>query len=227
MSEVVYHTERYNVTNDTEQWIRLTDGCFRNCWNCYCPAEKKVYPCPEIIRKKVVILDMNFLYAHDHPLETIKWLSTMDVHYDFYCGLDFTLLTQDTCNALRPRFGRFNNKRNFIPGIRLAWDRTVREQKEMKAAIQMLLKAGYRAKNLQIFMLCNGKSVPFVECVQKLNLMKVWNVQVADCWYDNQKRGSVVPDSWTGEQCLTFGRLCREHNQIVIYGIYPEMKGAA
>ena len=51
--EVKYHSEFYNKCNDTEQWIRITDGCFRNCWNCYCPTEKKVYDLPEVIRNKV------------------------------------------------------------------------------------------------------------------------------------------------------------------------------
>ena len=66
-----YHSEFYNKIDESEQWIRLSDGCYRNCWNCYCPKEVVSYSLPEIKRNKVVILDMNYLYAHDNPLYDI------------------------------------------------------------------------------------------------------------------------------------------------------------
>ncbi len=229
MEQVAYHSEFYNEFNDTEQWIRLSDGCFRNCWNCYCPTQKLSYEVPEIVRNKVVILDMNFLYACPEPLNIIQKLGSQrvngkKVYYDFYCGLDFTLLTPTVCEALKLyRFGRFTNKRKYISGIRMAWDRSIREQKEIKKAVQMLKEAGYNPKSLQVFMLCNGKEVSFGECKLKLDLMKIWNVQVADCWYDNQKRGSVEPIGWTKSECDDFGRLCRDHNLMVMYGIHPEI----
>ena len=228
---VVYHSEFYNKSNETEQWIRLSDGCYRNCWNCYCPKHKLSYEIPGIIRNKVVILDMNFLYAYQNPLKALlglgeKKVNNRKVYYDFYCGLDYGLLTQPICNALKKGgFGRFNNKRNYIRGLRIAWDRSVREQKIIKKAIDRLNLSGYNPKLIQIFILANGK-VPFKECRLKLDLMKVWNVQVADCWYDNQKRGSVKPVHWTDEECKNFGKLCRKHNHLVAYGIDPELKGA-
>ncbi len=97
------------------------------------------------------------------------------------------------------------------------------DQMIIKNAIYMLRKAGYQMKATQIFMLVNGK-VPFSECKMKLDLMKVWNVQVSDCWFDNQIRGSVIPEYWTNEECKEFGKLCRKHNQIVNFGVDPEWK---
>ena len=228
-TDVEYHSEQYNKFNDTEQWIRLSDGCFRNCWNCHAPTKKIHYDLPEIIRNKVVIMDMNFLWAFPKPLETIKKLGEARVngkvvYYDFLCGLDYGLITHEIAEALHEnRFGHFNSKRNFIKGLRIAWDRSFDEQKIIKNAIYMFRKAGYQMKATQIFVLVNGK-VSFSECVRKLDLMKVWNVQIGDCWYDNQIRGSVIPEYWTNDECKEFGKMCRKHNQYVNFGVDPEWK---
>lgn len=222
MNEVNYHSEFYNKFDDTEQWIRLSDGCHHNCWNCYCPTEKKAYQIPEIIRNKVVFLDMNFLYAYPNPKEILNNLGSLSVngkvvYYDFYCGLDFNLLTQDICYALKiNRFGRFNNKRRYIYGIRIAWDRTLNEIGMFKEATDMLNRAGYRSKNLQVFMLANGR-ISWEECCFKLAYLSELCLQVCDCWYDNQRRGSVKPIYWTNEQCIDFGRRCRDHNIDVMF----------
>lgn len=195
-NQVEYHSEFYNKMDDTEQWIRLSDGCYRDCWNCYCPTETQHYEVPEIERNKVVILDMNFLYAYLNPLEIIETLGKMKVnkkvvYYDFYCGLDFTLLNEKLATALKKgRFGRFNNKRKYANGLRIAWDRGIEEREVFVKSIKMLKDVGY--KRIQIFMLVNGK-VSFNECVHKLRVLKDLRVEIGDCWYDNQKRGSVKP----------------------------------
>ncbi len=225
--EVIYHSEFYNKCNDTEQWIRITDGCFRNCWNCYCPTEKKVYDLPEIVRNKVRFLDMNFLHAHPNPLDFIlslpKKLKNRVVKYTFLCGLDFTLFNQEILNAMKEMgIGRFNNKGNFINGISFAWDRGINEKELFKKAIDMIVKAGYLKRNIQILMLCNGK-VSYEECLKKLKILKDERVQVADCWYDNQKRGSIEQIYWTKEECDAFGRMCRSHNIAVIQKQYDSL----
>ncbi len=227
IQEAEYHSEFYNENNEEEQWIRITDGCFRNCWNCYCPTEKKVYDLPEIIRNKVRFLDMNFLYAHPNPLKFIgdlpKKLNGKVVRYTFLCGLDFTLFKQEIVEAMKKaRIGRFNNKGNFINGISFAWDRSIKEKPLFLKAIKMLVEAGYLRRNIQILMLCNGK-ISFEECLEKLKVLKEERIQIADCWYDNQKRGSIKPIYWTEEQCKAFGRFCRSHNIAVIQNQYDSM----
>ncbi len=225
--EIEYHSDFYNKCNSTEQWIRITDGCFRNCWNCYCPTEKKVYDLPEIIRNKVRFLDMNFLYAHPNPLKFIedlpKKVNGKVVRYTFLCGLDFTLFKKEIVDAMKKaRIGRFNNKGNFINGISFAWDRNIKEKPLFLEAIKMLVEAGYLRRNIQILMLCNGK-ISFEECLEKLKILKQERIQIADCWYDNQKRGSIKSIYWTEEQCKTFGRLCRSQNIAVIQNQYDSM----
>jgi len=223
---IIYHDEFYNVCRDDEQWIRLTDGCYRNCWNCYCPKEKKCYKTPEIIRNKIVFLDMNFLYAHNNPLEEIKKLGRIKVnkkvvYYDFYCGLDFTLLTKELAEELKKaRFGRFNNKRRYCNGLRIAWDRGLKEQHIFKIMINMLKTVGY--KQIQIFMLVNGK-ISFNECVEKLKILKELRIEIADCWYNNQKRGSIKAIYWKQWECDLFGKLCRSHNVAIKQKQYEAM----
>lgn len=219
--EIEYHSEFINKIGSEEQHIRLSDGCFRNCWNCYAPTQKVWYEIPKIVRNKVVFYDMNFLWAYPDPLKVIKDLGQIKVndkvvYYDFWCGIDFTLLTPEIANALNEsRFGRFNNKRNYVRGIRLAWDRSIREQGEFIKALELLDKAGYNRINHQVFMLVNGK-IPFKECSKKLQVLMYQHIQVCDCWYDKQKRGSIIPKfSWTQSECDIFGFQCRDHNEIV------------
>ena len=59
----------------------------------------------------------------------------------------------------------------------------------------MLTKAGYRPRDIMVFMLCNWK-IPYSECMKKLDLLKVWNVQVCDCYFDNQIK-NIPPVYWS------------------------------
>jgi len=223
-----YNSEFYNKCDDKEQWIRITDGCYRNCWNCYAPVDKKVYALPKIERNIVRFLDMNFLYAHNNPIQFIDNLSKIKVNnrvvrYTFLCGLDFTLLTREfLVSCKKARVGRFNNKGNFINGLTIAWDRGYDELDLFNKAIDMIVDSGYKRSNIQVFMLCNGK-VPYGECVKKLKILKEKRVQIADCWYDNQKRGEISPCYWSKEECLSFGKLCRAHNIAVIQNMYDSI----
>jgi hypothetical protein len=58
----------------------------------------------------------------------------------------------------------------------------------------------------------------------KLELCKVWNVKVNDCWFDNQLAPNIKPIHWSIEQINKFRQKCRKHNQIVRFGIDPEFK---
>jgi hypothetical protein len=213
---IAYHDEFYSVAKEGEHWIRLTDGCFRSCWNCYTPKEVKVYDLPQIKANKVRFLDQNFLYAHPNPLKLIKSLPTKlnkkVIRYMFYSGLDFTLFNQEILNAMKEvRIGRFNDKGNFINGLSIAWDRSYQEKDLILKSIDMMIKAGYRRQGIQVRMLCNGK-ISYNECMEKLAFLFENNIQIDDCWFDNQKRGKVIPIYWTKDQCKKFGDSCRANN---------------
>lgn len=187
---IIYHDEFYSVVRDEEHWIRLTDGCFRSCWNCYTPKEIKVYDLPEIQANKVRFLDQNFLHAHPAPLKLItslpKKLNGRVIRYMFYSGLDFTLFNQELLNAMKnSRVGRFNNKGNYINGLSIAWDRGIGEQEQISKAIDMIIKAGYSRRGIQVRMLCNGK-IGFNECMEKLAILFKEKIMIDDCWFNNQ-----------------------------------------
>jgi len=217
--KIAYNSDPYNKWNDQEQWIRISDGCPNNCPYCYCPTELKQYPIPEIIRSKVKIMDMNLLaqknalsIINDLPKAIGKYNNLVD--YELTSGIDFRFLTQEIANALK--------KKRFIK-IRFAWDWFFKDQKKIRGSFLMLIKAGYKAEELSCFMLCNWK-IPYKECCRKLDLLKVWNVKVNDCYFDNQTFPNVNPEFWKDQENKEFRSKCRKHNQLVRFKIDPEIK---
>lgn len=215
-----YHDGFYSVARDGEHWIRLTDGCHRSCWNCYTPRDIKVYDLPEILANKIRFLDQNFLHAHHNPIQLLdslpRKLNGKVIRYMFYSGLDFTLFTMPILEAMKKaRVGRFNNKGSYINGLSIAWDRGYDEHIRVRRAIYMMLKVGYSRRGIQIRMLCNGK-ISYSECMEKLKVLYQKKVMIDDCWFNNQKRGSVKPIYWTEEECEMFGDSCRANNVAVM-----------
>ncbi|HEC66522.1 MAG TPA: hypothetical protein ENI23_14640 [bacterium] len=208
----------YNKFNKKEQWIRITEGCPHNCPYCFEPQEVKIFDIPEIVRKDVKITDMNILCKKE-ALGIIKELGDKRpggkvVYYELVCGIDYRFLTKKIAEAL---------KQSRFKKIRLAWDWLMMDQYKIKEAKGLLLKAGYRKREIMIFIICNWK-IPYEICCSKLDLCKVWGLQVADCYFDNQTFPNVIPLHWTDEQNKSFRKKCRKHNQLVNFGIDPEVK---
>lgn len=208
-----YSRGSYNVSNDDEQWIRLSEGCPNRC--SYCAeswengAEPIYYEIPEIVCNRVNILDMNLIYK-PKSLEIIKELGQLRVNnkiikYSLQCGVDWRHLTQELASAL---------KRSRFIEMRLAWDYGYEHAYKIKDALNKLIFAGYNPTTIQVFMICNWKT-SYQECCMKLDTLKIWNVQVSDCWFDNQKKGKVEPRYWNKDQIQEFGKLCRDHNIMI------------
>ncbi len=213
-----YSLGSYNKSNRKEQWIRITEGCPHNCPYCYEPQEIKLFEIPEITKNNVKIMDMNLLCKKE-ALDIIdklgeKKVNGKVVYYELICGIDFRFLTQEIAKLLK--ISRFKK-------IRLAWDWFMKDQYKIKDAISMLVWAGYKSRDIMIFIVCNWK-IPYEECCRKLDLCKIWNVQVADCYFDNQTFPNVIPLHWTDEQNKSFRSKCRKHNQLVNFRIDPEVK---
>ena len=214
--KVNYSFGPYNKIIGDEQQIRLTEGCPNNCPYCYEPTEKKIFNIPKIERNNVRISDMNLLCKKE-AIEIIEYLGKQKVnnkvvYYELICGIDYRFLTQEIADLL--------NKNRFI-NIRIAWDWSFKEQKKIKNAIEMLKKAGYDSKDIMIFMICNWK-IPYTENLMKLDLCKIWNIQLSDCYFDNQTFPNVVPIEWTDTQNKDFRHKVRKHNQLVNFKIDPE-----
>jgi len=208
----------YNKSNETEQWIRLSEGCPNNCPYCYEPTEERVFEIPGIIKNNVKIMDMNLL-SKPNAERIIRELSEKraqgkKVKYELICGIDYRFLTQEKSDLLK--------KSRFV-NIRLAWDWFYKDQFKINDAIKMLEKSGYKRKEIMVFMLCNWK-IKYDECCDKLDLLKIWGVQVADCYYDNQTFPNVVPIFWKDEELKNFRHKCRKHNQLINFEIDPELK---
>jgi len=213
-----YSYGSYNKFNSKEQWIRITEGCVHNCPFCYEPTELKVFAIPEIVRTFVKIMDMNLLCKNE-ALRLIKELGEKRVNgkvvfYQLICGIDHRFLTKEIAIALKEsRFKR----------IRLAWDWHYEDQFQILDAIKKLEKVGYYRKDLMVFMICNWR-ITYEENLKKLDLCKVWNVKVCDCYFDGQISPNIIPMFWTAQQIRDFRKRVRKHNQLVNFGIDPEVK---
>ena len=202
-----------------KQWIRLTEGCPHNCPWCYEPQEIKVFDIPEIETNHVGIIDMNLLYKKE-ALEILKSLPVNNgkkIVYEFVCGFDYRFLTKEIAEEMH---------RHHFKDLRIAWDWYLKDQYKIKDALKILYSVGYKPVDIEIFMICNHPSVSYDECMKKLDLCKVWNVKVADCYYDNQVEileNPFIPIGWSTNEAYDFRRRIRIHNQIVNFKIYPKL----
>ncbi len=189
--------------------IQFTKGCPNGCQFCYEPKKIEVFY-PAIPEEMIQILDMNFL-ANPRAKEILSCLEESEYEKEFICGIDYRILDQEICNLMK--------KANFVK-VRWAWDYNFSQQKKHKKVMEMFVKAGYKPKELSVFMIVNWK-IPYVECCQKLDLLKVWNVKVNDCCWDGGYK-LARPVHWTPEHIKKFRKMCRKHNQMVLFGIDPE-----
>ncbi len=212
-----YSTGPYNKMNDTEQWIRISQGCPNRCDFCYEPPQRIVFPIPKIERNIVKIMDMNIL-SQECVFDRIQYLGEQKVnkkvvHYELVCGIDHRFLNSTLAEALKK--SRFKN-------IRLAWDFGYCDQIKIRKALKLLMAVGYRSRKMTVFMICNWH-ISYEECLQKLYLCAIWSVKVGDCYFDGQVSHNIEPIGWTAEQIKDFRKRVRKHNQLVNFGIDPEM----
>lgn len=213
-----YSTGPYNKMNDTEQWIRISQGCPNHCPFCYEPPQMELFSVPPIERNLVKVMDMNLL-AQVEAESVIRWLGQKKinkkvVHYELVCGIDHRYLDLGLAEAL---------KKSRFQKIRLAWDFAYLDQFRIKKALKMLMVAGYRPREMTVFMICNWQ-ISYEECLKKLYLCAIWSVKVADCYFDGQVSPNIEPIGWTAGQIKDFRRRVRKHNQLVNFGIDPELK---
>lgn len=215
---VNYSYGPYNKVKGDEQWIRLTEGCPHNCPYCYEPQKNKVFEIPEIVRNKVGIMDMNLL-CKPEALQIVKELGEKKVngkviYYDLLCGADYRFISRYMAELLKESLR--------LKKIRIAWDWWYKDQYDIRDACKLLELVGFRKEQIMVFLICNWK-IPYTECKKKLDLLKVWNYQVADCYYDNQTGPKFHPVYWQLEDIKKFRKLCRKHNQLVNFKIDPEV----
>src|SRR3990167_2051266 len=209
-----------NIITDEYQVIRLSEGCPHKCL--WCREWKEigdnwqVFKVPEIVRQDIRITDMNLL-AKTEAIELIKEFKDIRVNKKvvypwLVCGIDYRFLTSEIAQALKD--SRFVN-------MHIALDWRYSDQKKIKKSVDMLKKVGYR--DISIFMVCNHPAVSYRENCKKLDLCKYWGVKVNDCWFDNQLLPEIMPIGWLHDDIKKFRASVRKHNQIVNFGIDPEL----
>ena len=100
-------------------------------------------------------------------------------------GFDGRILTQDL--AIRIKEARFINPR-------IAWDNSYDDYEDIEKQIRLLINAGYKPKEIYIFMVYNFK-IPFEIMEAKRKKCYEWGVQIADCRYRplNQTFDNYIP----------------------------------
>ena len=220
MNEMMYSKGEQNIITDEYQVIRLSEGCPWKCPWCYehiaIGDDWKIFDIPEIVRRDVRITDMNLL-AKPEAYQIISQFR--DIRVDkkvvypwLVCGIDYRFLTIELAEAL---------KNNRFVKLHFAWDWRYSDQKKIKSAVDCLKKVGYH--EISIFMICNHPAVSYKENIKKLDLCKYWHCKVNDCYFDNQVSPGIIPVAWTDEQIKLFRKKVRKHNQIVNFGIDPEL----
>ncbi len=221
IARTTYGGPQYIKEKGNLQRIELHRGCpWANIHDyCYEPFKHEDFPIPKLTKNQVQILDMNFLARKD-ALDVIKKLGDERVNgkviqFELVCGIHFTYINKELAEALK--------KSRFVRP-RLAWDGPISDQYKLKDAITILTKAGYKRKEIMLFMIVNFR-ISYEECLRKLDVMKVWNVKVCDCCYDGGHK-IAVPEYWTLEEIKAMRKKCRKHNQLVNFEIDPEVRSS-
>jgi hypothetical protein len=208
------------------QKITLTHGCPNGCEYCYAPkSEFKTHMLPVLYHEttELQILDMNFLSNPD-SVNLLRSFALMNIPKELVCGFDYRLFNETI--AILFKLANFHK-------IRWAWDYSFLDQKIHRKTLLMLLKAGYKARDLSVFILVNWK-ISYIDCCRKLDLLKVWGVKALDCCYDggypkseidyNSNKRFNDKRNWKYNEIRNFRKICRKHNQLVLFKIDPEAK---
>lgn len=221
----------YDLVDVDYQIVHTSRGCVRRCkfcgtWKIEPEFTYKKSIKEEICRNRIIFYDNNLL-ANPFIKDILKELMNAKhngrvVYSESQCGIDGRLLTLGLAKLLKK--ARFLNPR-------IAWDHGYNQRKMIKKQIDMLVGAGYPAKDIYVFMIYNYEP-DYYEMLKKLKQCKRWSVQIADCRYrplnqtfDNYNpRGRqtnkdyYIHPRWTDRQIKLFRRKVRQQNIMIRHG---------
>ncbi len=170
----------YSLVDVDYQIIHASRGCKRHCPFCgvwriepeFVPKESIKN---EIVKNKLVFYDNNLL-ANPFIEKILKELAELKingkpVYSESQSGFDGRLLTLKLAKLLK--------KARFI-NPRIAWDGTFEDWNKIEKQINILCKAGYKSKEISIFMIYNWEYT-FEEIELKRKKCFELGVQIADC----------------------------------------------
>jgi len=221
----------YDLVDVDYQIIHASRGCIRRCDFC---GTWKIEPTftfkrsiKEEIRSNRLIFYDNNLLANPNITKLLLELSetTYDnrpIYSECQCGLDGRLLNVDLAKLLK--------KAKFI-NPRIAWDHSHSQSNTIKRQIDMLVDAGYKAKDIYVFMIYNWDH-DFQEMEKKRLKCWEWKVQISDCryrpleqiydHYSFQKEQTIddyyIHPNWSDNEIKQFRKNVRRQNICVRHG---------
>jgi len=213
------------------QIVHSSRGCNRRCKFCGTWKIEPKFTCKESVENEIcsnrIIFYDNNLLANRHIKDILNKLADTKyndrvIHSESQCGIDGRLLT--------PKLAKLLKKARLI-NPRIAWDGPYTQWKSIKAQIDMLADAGYKPKDIYVFMIYNY-DIDYYEMKKKLERCKKWGVQIADCRFRpldqtfdnyNPRRKQTIADyhihpNWTDRQVKLFRRSVREQNIVIRHG---------
>lgn len=213
------------------QIIHTSRGCIRKCrfcgtWKVEPERTYKKSIRNEICTRKLIFYDNNLLsnpFIENILNEIIKERENRNfIKCESQSGFDGRILFE------KPHLAKFLKKAGFI-NPRIAWDYSYKDWRNIKKQIDILISAGFRSKQIFVFMLYNF-DIDFEELEKKRIKCWEWKVQIADCRYrplnqifdnynpqakEQTKEDYYIHHNWTDAQIRQFRRNVRRHNMCV------------
>lgn len=221
----------YDLVDVDYQIVHTSRGCVRRCKFCGTWKIEPEFTCKksikdEICANRIIFYDNNLL-ANPNIKDIFSELMCAKyngrvVYSESQCGIDGRLLTPELAKLLKE--ARFLNPR-------IAWDHGYSQRKMIRGQIDMLVEAGYPAKDIYVFMIYNYEQ-DYYELLRKLRQCNKWGVQIADCRYrplnqtfDNynpRKRQTsenyYIHPRWTDKRIKLFRKNVRRQNIMIRHG---------
>ena len=233
----------YDLVDVDYQIIHTSRGCIRQCgfcgtyiiepdWRCKKSIKEEILKNQENLYdkkkknlKKIIFYDNNLL-ATEHIENILDDLIELKkekkiTYVESQSGFDGRILMKKPHLAEKLKKAGFKNPK-------IAWDHRMRDAPKIKKQIDLLIDAGFVAKEISIFMIYNYE-IPYEEMEEKRQKCAEWKVQITDCRYrplnaedDNYssyKREQGPKDyhihtgsGWTDAKVRKFRRNIRRHN---------------
>lgn len=219
----------YDLVDVDYQILHTTRGCIRKCGFCGTYIIEPKWICKksiknEIIKKKLIFYDNNLLaneYIENILEELIELKQEHKITYiESQSGFDGRILLKNPKIATMLKKAGFKNPK-------IAWDYGVAQNKYIKKQIDILIKAGFKPKEISIFMIYNY-DLNYNEMEEKRVYCANWGVQITDCRYrpldqtfdeysPHKTKGQTNKDyyihpKWTDSEIRKYRRNIRRHN---------------
>jgi len=178
-----HYKPAYDLVDVDYQIVHASRGCFRHCnfcgtWKIEPKVTYKKTLKEEIKSNRLVFYDNN-LIANPNIENILNEIAEFrfnnkSVYCESQSGLDGRILEKNLSIACSLKRARFQNPR-------IAWDGEIHLKDKIKGQIEILLEAGYKSKDIYIFMLYNHPKWEYNEMREKLEQCRRWGIQVIDC----------------------------------------------